>query len=225
MKTIGMIGGLSWHSTIDYYRAINQQVQDRLGGMASAKIVLFSLNFAELRDAPTVEQKRALLAAAVDGLKRAGADFFVVCANTTHSHFPHIPLVLPFVHVAEVVFEEAVKRGFRKVGLLATKKTVEAGFYPVIGETYGVDVVVPTPPRVEVVDRIIQKELLLGHLDPSSRLALEDAAQEMRADGADAVILGCTELPGFFGDVIGGLPTLDSLALHVARVVATALDD
>lgn len=226
MKTIGMIGGLSWHSTVEYYRLINQQVQERLGGMSSAKIVLFSLNFEELRGAPSRDKKIALLEGAVAGLKRAGADFFVVCANTTHSHFSHFvrPLELPLLHIAEVVLEEATARGFRKLGLLATRATVQAELYSAIGKKHEVEIVSPTPDQVEVVDRIIQRELVSGQLTGESRAALEAAVQQMRVAGAEAVILGCTELQMFFGDALGGLPALDSLRIHVGRIVATALD-
>jgi aspartate racemase len=226
MKTIGMIGGLSWHSTAQYYRLINQQVQERLGGMSSAKIVLVSLNFEELRGAPSRDRKIALLEGAVTGLKLAGADFFVVCANTTHSHFSHFarPLELPLLHIAEVVFEEATARGLRKLGLLATRATVQAELYPAIGKRYGVEIVPLPSEQVELVDRIIQRELVSGQLTEASRAALEATVQQMRSAGAEAVILGCTELQMFFGDAIGGLPALDSLKLHVDRVVATALD-
>lgn len=200
MKTIGLLGGMSWESSAEYYRLVNEQVKARLGGLHSARCVLYSVDFAEierLQQQGDWDTAGELLAQAAARLELAGAELLVVCTNTMHRVAAGIQerIAIPLMHIADPTAAAITRAGMHTVGLLGTRFTMEQDFYRGrLVDRYGLNVLVPDAPDRETVHRIIYEELCLGQIVPASRLAYQAVIERLVAAGAEGIILGCTEI-------------------------------
>ena len=228
MKTIGMIGGTSWESTQTYYQRLNTLTAQALGGLHSAKCILYSLEFGEVyahMERDEWDAAGEITAEAAAALEQAGADFLILCANTSHKFCGAIArrVSIPVLHIADAVTETIRARGFRTVGLLGTKYTMGEDYYIPRLERAGIRVLVPGESRREEVNRVIYEELCLGVVKESSRETLRSLAESMAAQGAEAVILGCTELGMLLRDGDASVPLLDTVEIHSEAAVRMAL--
>ena len=229
MKTIGLIGGMSWESTIPYYRTINETVKQRLGGLHSAKIVLYSVDFHEIEQLQrSVDWQCAgeLLAQAAQTLARAGADCIVLCTNTMHKVAPQIEAAvgIPLLHIADATGQAIRRAGLNKVALLGTRFTMEQDFYRGrLVEQHGIDVLTPEADDRELVHRVIYEELCLGRIEARSRQAYRDVMQRLVERGAQGLILGCTEISMLVGEEDASVPLFDTTAIHAAAAAQLAL--
>ena len=226
MKTIGLIGGMSWESTIEYYRIINQEVNTRLGGVASAKILMESYDFSEiapLQHAGKWDEIAEVVLQSANTLAAAGADFIAITTNTVHKIVPEIEknVVVPIFHIAEATALEALKQGFSSVALLGTKYTMSENFYTDILTRHGIGTVLPDVAGQNEVHRIIFDELCCGVLKESSATALGKIIDDCAKKGAQAVVLGCTELPNIIKSA--SLPLLNTAEIHSKGIVDYAL--
>jgi aspartate racemase len=228
MKTIGLLGGMTWESTLEYYRRLNEQVRERRGGLHSAPCLIYSFDFQELarlQQAGRWEELGDLLGARARVLEQGGAGLLLICANTMHKVAERVrrAVRIPLVHVVDETAREVRGRGMETVGLLGTRITMEDGFYAERLASQGVRAL--TPPaaadRAEI-DRIIFAELALGRLEPGSRDFCLRVAGELAARGAQAVVLGCTELPLLLRGASAPVPWLDSLDIHARAAVELA---
>ena len=201
MRTIGLLGGMSWESTAEYYRIINKTVKERLGGLHSAKILLYSVDFSEIetlqREGRWPEATRFMCDAA-QRLERGGADCVLICTNTMHKMAPEVQssVTIPLLHIADTTAIEIKKRGIKRVGLLGTKYTMEEDFYKNrLVDDYDLDVCIPPEDGRTIVNRVIYEELCLGKVVKESRNQFQQIIQDLNARGVEGVILGCTEIP------------------------------
>lgn len=228
MKTIGLIGGLSWESSAEYYRRLNRQVREQLGGLHAANILMHSLDFAPVAklqaqgDWPALD--RAMIEAA-DMLARGGADMLLICSNTMHRCAGAVEAAsaLPLIHIADPTAAAIKAAGLRRVGLLGTAFTMEQDFYTGRMTEAGLEVIVPDKVRRETVHRIIYDELVQGVVNDLSREHYRDVIATLVARGAEAIILGCTEIMLLVGEEDSAVPLFDTLALHVDAAVNAAL--
>lgn len=231
MRTIGMIGGMSWESTAHYYRIINQEVRERIGGLHSARCVLLSLDFSPIAalqkegrwDALTQEMVNAARA-----LERGGADSVMICTNTMHLMADEVAasVAIPLIHIVDPTAQTIKTQGIRKVGLLGTAFTMEQDFYKGrMRDQYGLDVVIPTPEDRETVHRIIYDELVQGRIEPSSRLEMRGVIARLVQSGAQGVVLGCTELMLLIQPEDSMVPLFDTTELHAKAAVDFALSE
>lgn len=229
MKTVGMLGGMSWESTASYYKALNEGVKSRLGGLHSAKICLYSVDFDEiekLQHQGKWSETALILAEAAKSVERGGADFLMICTNTMHKVVPEIEsqISIPILHIADATAESLVQDGVTKVGLLGTRFTMEQDFYKGrISEKFGIDVVVPTADEQTVVHDIIYQELCLGEIKTESRDRYLKIIANLHAQGAEAVILGCTEIALLVKQSDTTVPLYDTTEIHAAHGVEWAL--
>ncbi len=229
MKTIGLIGGLSWESSSEYYRIINQETQKRLGGTHSADCLMLSFDFAEIEALQAVGdwgEATARMAGAAVRLARGGADCIVICSNTMHRMAAEIEAAvdLPLIHIAEATAEPIVAAGYGRVGLLGTRFTMEQDFYKGrMIERYGLDVITPDGEGREIVHRVIYEELVRGAVNVESRWQYQAVIADLAAAGAEAVILGCTEIGLLIKPEDSTLPSFDSTELHALAAVEWAL--
>ena len=229
MKTIGLVGGMSWESTAHYYRLINEAVKARLGGLHSARLVLSSVDFADiepLQRADRWEEAGAILNRAALGVERAGAELLVLCANTMHKVADRMMrgVHLPLVHIADVTGARVVGAGVRKVGLLGTRYTMEQDFYRArLAERFGLDVRVPGPAERDEVNRIIFEELCLGRVEPRSKARYLAVIEALIGEGAEGVIAGCTEITMLVQQPDVPVPLFDTTELHALAAVEQAL--
>ena len=228
MRTIGIIGGMSWHSTINYYRLINAAVADRLGGHHSAKLLLDSLDFEEVRAFQLAEDwdgAGELLASAGRRLEDAGADAVLIGTNLMHKVAPAVDdaVDVPLLHIADAVGSEATRRGIGTVGILGTKWVMSERFYAERLAGHGVAAVAPAESRRAELDRIIFDELTVGTITETSRAVFVAAIEDLVAQGAEAVVLACTEIELLIGPEHSPVPVLDSMALHAAAAAEFVL--
>ncbi|MQA41554.1 aspartate/glutamate racemase family protein [Rugamonas aquatica] len=229
MKTIGLIGGMSWESTVPYYRQINETVKQHLGGLHSAKVVLYSVDFHEierLQHAGDWDAAGAVLADAARSLRAAGADFLVLCTNTMHKVAPAIEAAvdIPLFHIADPTAAEIKHAGLHKIGLLGTRFTMEQAFYKDrLRERHGLDVVVPEQHDRDIVHRIIYEELCLGRIVDSSRDEYRRIIAGLVEQGAQAIILGCTEISLLVAQRDAAVPLFDTTAIHARKAAEWAL--
>ncbi|HOW43720.1 MAG TPA: aspartate/glutamate racemase family protein [Candidatus Aminicenantes bacterium] len=229
MKTIGLLGGITCESSLVYYQLINELVRARLGGHNSARSVMVSVNFADVQ--PLTERGDwagvlAVLQKAAKGIEAAGADLLVLCANTAHKLADEIGrgVAIPIVHIVDATAEEIRRTGLRKVGLLGTRFTMEEEFFSGrLRERHGIEALVPGPEERRLVHRIIIDELALGTVDPRSGEAVWRIIDSLVARGAQAIILGCTELPLLVRQDQGAVPLFDTTAIHARAAVDLAL--
>ena len=228
MKTIGLIGGMSWESTVTYYQIINETVKRELGGLHSAKILLYSVDFAEIEEYQAKglwEKSAEVLADAARNLERAGADFIVICTNTMHKVAPQIreKIRIPILHIAEATAEALLEKGITKVGLLGTKYTMTQEFYKNKLTEAGIAVVIPDAEGVERVNDVIYGELCLGKIRKESRAAFLEIIEQLAAEGAQGVILGCTELGLLVRQADTSMPVFDTTQIHAEKAAQLAL--
>jgi len=229
MKTIGLIGGMSWESSAVYYNLINNKVRKTLGGFHSCKSVMVSVNFAEIEKLQHSDEWGKLdkiMAESAKQLEAAGADIVVLCTNTMHLCTPVIleNISIPFLHIAEATGLEIVSRNIEKVALLGTKFTMERDFYKkYISHNFGVEVIVPTDEEREEVHRIIYEELVHGIIKTESRETYKKIIGNLEKRGAEGVVLGCTEIPLLISETDVNIPTFDSTTIHAEKAVEWAL--
>ena len=230
MDTVGLIGGMSWHSTATYYRIINEMVAAQRGGHASARISLQSLDFAEVRECQVSgDWARAgrLLAEAGRQCQQAGATTVAICTNLMHKVAPDVEAALdvPLLHIADAVGAEAARRGMRKLGVLGTAWVMEESFYADRLARHGTEAVVPGAADREIVDHVIFDELTQGILREQSRAVYLDVIARMAAEGAEAVVLACTEIGLLIGPDDTELPLIDSAEVHARALGRVALGE
>ena len=229
MKTIGLIGGMSWESTAEYYRIISEAVKERLGGLHSAKIVMYSFDFeevGELQREGKWGEATDLMIDAAKRVERGGVDFVLICTNTMHKMADDVAanINIPLLHIADVTAGEVISFGFRKLGLLGTAFTMEEDFYKGrLKEKYGLDVIIPNEAARQVVHKVIFKELCLGKIKDSSREQLKMIMKSLVDNGAQGIILGCTELPLLIKQEDYPVPLFDTTAIHAKAAVDYAL--
>ena len=228
MKTIGLLGGMSWESTQTYYRLLNEGVKTRLGGLHSAKIVLYSVDFADIEALQHKGEWGAtarILSDAALSLEKAGADFLVIGTNTMHKVAPEIEQVLriPLLHIADATAKILSRDGIGRVGLLGTRFTMEQAFYRERLENAGNDVVLPDEPQRHLIHRVIYEELCLGQVVADSRRAYLEVVDSLAERGAEAVILGCTEIGLLIRQADTPVPLYDTTGIHAAQAVELAL--
>ncbi|GBO85710.1 aspartate/glutamate racemase family protein [Marinobacter salsuginis] len=228
MKTIGLLGGMSWESTQTYYRLLNEGVKTRLGGLHSAKIVLYSVDFADIEALQHKGEWGAtarILSDAALSLEKAGADFLVIGTNTMHKVAPEIEQVLriPLLHIADATAKILSRDGIGRVGLLGTRFTMEQAFYRERLENAGIDVVIPDEPQRHLIHRVIYEELCLGQVVADSRRAYLEVVDSLAERGAEAVILGCTEIGLLIRQADTPVPLYDTTGIHAAQAVELAL--
>lgn len=230
MKTIGMLGGMSWESTAVYYRLMNRAVVERMGGLHSAKMLMHSFDFGEIAVLQTADKWDEIgdrLIIAATGLAQAGADFLMICCNTQHLVAGEIEraVPLPLLHIADPLGEAIAAKGIRRAGLIGTRYTMEKGgvIADRLKEKFGIDIVVPQADDRAEVHRIIFDELSRGQFLESSRAALGAVMARLVARGAEGIILGCTELPMIVQPEDASVPTFDTTTLHALAAVNMAL--
>ena len=230
MKTIGLIGGMSWESTVPYYRLVNETVRERLGGLHSARIVLHSVEFSEIEEmqrAGAWDDAGRLLAGVARSLESAGADVLVLCTNTMHKVAPAIEsaVSIPFIHIADPTAQAIHAAGFTRVGLLGTRFTMEQDFYrDRLESLHGIEVLVPDASDRDTVHRVIYDQLCLGVIDDDSRREYRAIVGRLVDAGAQAVILGCTEIGLLIGQDDSAVPMFDTTVLHARAAAEWALD-
>jgi aspartate racemase len=229
MRTIGLIGGMSWESSAEYYRLINEAVKERLGGLHSARSIMLSVDFAEIeamQQAGRWEEAGVALAAAARGLERAGADCLVLCTNTMHKVADAITAEanVPFIHIADATAAAIRERGLRRVGLLGTRFTMEEPFYRGRLEArHGLEVLVPEADERAAVNRVIYEELCLGVVREESRAQYRAIMGRLAERGAQGIILGCTEITLLVTAADSAAPLFDTTRLHALAAVEFAL--
>lgn len=229
MKTLGLIGGMSWESTVPYYRTINQTVKEQLGGLHSARLLLYSVDFAEietLQHAGDWDTAGAVLADAARSLKAGGAQLLVICTNTMHKVADAVEAAsgLPLLHIADATGGTIRARGLTRIGLLGTRFTMEQDFYRRrLIERHGLDVLVPEPDERDLVHRVIYDELCQGVIRDESRAQYRRVMDGLVARGAQGIILGCTEIGLLVGENDASVPLFDTTALHARAAALAAL--
>ena len=229
MKTIGLLGGMSWESTITYYRAINEGIKTKLGGLHSAKIVLYSVDFdpiEKLQHTGNWEEMGNVLAKAALGVQAAGADFLLIGTNTMHKVAPQVEAAIdiPLLHIADAIADTLRQQDIQTVGLLGTAFTMEQDFYRGrLKEKYGLEVLIPNDQDRKTVHQIIYQELCLGKIETHSKSEYLRIIDTLSARGAEAIILGCTEIGLLVQQNDTDVPLFDSTLIHAAKAVDYAL--
>jgi aspartate racemase len=229
MKTIGLIGGMSWESTQEYYRIINEEAHNRLGGLHSAKSILFSVDFAEiekLQHEDKWEELTNIMIESTQSLERAGADFIVICTNTMHKMANEVQdsVNIPLLHLADATAELIKKDGLKKIGLLGTRFTMEQDFYKGrLTEKYGIGVIIPNDTERTIVHKVIYDELCLGKVTNDSKKEFLKIIDNLIKNGAEGVILGCTEIPLLVNQNDINVPVYDTTEIHAKAAVDFAL--
>jgi len=229
VKTIGLIGGMSWESTVTYYQQINELVKARLGGLHSAKIVLYSVEFEEIEACQSSgdwDRSADILTRAAQSLEKAGADFILICTNTMHKVYPQIQagVGVPILHIADATADALAGAGVSAVALLGTKYTMCQDFYKSRLTDRGFTVLIPNEVDVELVNRVIFDELCLGKLKPESKAEFLRIIEGLAAQGAQGVILGCTEIGLLIQQADTSLPVFDTTLIHAAKAADLALE-
>ena len=230
MKTIGLIGGMSWESTVPYYQIINNEVKKRIGGLHSAKVILYSVEFDEIEKCQSNgdwEKSGDILGDAAQGLEAAGADFILICTNTMHKVAPQIQSMIhiPIIHIADATAQELEKCQIRRVGLLGTKYTMTQEFYKQRLIDRGIEVMIPDLEDIDAVNDIIFHELCIGKIREESRKKFQNIIDSLKDKGADGVILGCTEIGLLIHQSGSSIPVFDTTCIHAKRAVEIALGD
>jgi aspartate racemase len=231
MKTIGMIGGMSWESSIEYYRIVNETVKEKLGGLHSAKSVMYSVDFAEietLQHEGSWEEATQAMIAAARHVEAGGADFLVICTNTMHKMADDVEraIRIPLLHIADATAEAIKAHGLQMVGLLGTKFTMDEDFYRGrLVDKHGLEVLIPDANDREIVHRVIYDELVLGEIKTESRNQYWHIIEKLIASGAQGIILGCTEIGLLVKDEDSGVPLFDTTYIHAMSAVELALSE
>lgn len=228
MKTIGLIGGMSWESTVTYYKIINETVKERLGGFHSGKILLYSVDFAEIEECQAKgewEKSAEILSEAAENLEKAGADFIVICTNTMHKVAGKIQenIKIPVIHIADATAHKLKQDGILKTALLGTKYTMTQDFYKEKLRENGIEVLIPEEKDIEIVNYVIYEELCLGKILDSSRKEYIRIIDGLKEKGAQGVILGCTEIGLLISQKDSPLPVYDTTEIHALSACEKAL--
>ena len=228
MKTIGLIGGMSWESTVSYYQLINETIKEKLGGLHSAKILLYSVDFAEIeryQASGDWDKSAEVLSQIAQNLEQAGADFIVICTNTMHKVAPQIQKIIsiPILHIAQATADALLENGIKKIGLLGTKYTMTQEFYKEKLLEAGLEVIILDQSGVEEVNRIIYDELCLGQIKESSKQTYLSMIDDLKNAGAEAVILGCTEIGLLVKQEDTDMPLFDTAVIHAQKAAEFAV--
>ena len=229
MKTIGLIGGMSWESSAEYYRLINEEVRNRLGSTHSAKSLMWSMDFAEIETLQHEGNWQALsekMCQAAVSLERGGADFIVICTNTMHKLAEQVQacLNIPLLHIADATAKEITSKNIKKVGLLGTEFTMKQDFYKGrLADKFGLEVFIPNDEDCQIVHRIIYQELVAGVIRDKSRQQYRQIIQKLVDAGAEAIILGCTEIMLLVSPADSAVPVFDTTEIHAQAAVNMAL--
>ncbi len=230
MKTIGLIGGMSWESSLEYYRIINECVRDQLGRLYSAKILMISFNFAEIaamQNEGNWDAAGQLAVGAAQRLENAGADVLVICSNTMHKVADRVQenVTVPLLHIVDATAEAIKTKGLRKLGLLGTKFTMEETFYKKrLADEHGLEIMIPREDEQQVVHQVIYDELCCGQVKSSSKEAFCEIIQNLAANGAEGMILGCTEIGLLVDQHDVRIPLFDTTTIHAKAVARFALE-
>jgi aspartate racemase len=229
MKTIGLIGGMSWESSLEYYRLVNEMVKARLGGLHSAKCIMVSVDFAVIEEYQRLAQWDLAgkdLASAAKILEAGGAECVVLCTNTLHKVAETIQSAvrIPLLHIADATAEKVLRAGVKRVGLLGTRYTMEQDFYiSRLVENHGLQVIIPNEAQRAIVNRVIFEELVLGVIQPESRQAYREIIKDLILKGAEGIILGCTEIEMLVKSEDSTVPLYDTTYLHAEAAVEFCL--
>ncbi|MFX1533385.1 MAG: aspartate/glutamate racemase family protein [Promethearchaeota archaeon] len=230
MKTIGLIGGMSWESSAEYYRIINETVKDLLGGTHSAKSIMYSVDFQEIESLQHLGKWQELTELMVDAaqrLERGGADLVVICTNTMHKMADEVQksINIPLLHIADATAAKIKEIGIKKIGLLGTKFTMEEDFYKGrLIEKYGLEVIIPQAEQRQIVHNVIYNELVLGEIKQSSKEQFKTIIQHLKIEGAEGVILGCTEIPLLVKQEDVDVALFDTTKIHARSAVEYAIE-
>ncbi|WP_036127059.1 aspartate/glutamate racemase family protein [Lysinibacillus sphaericus] len=230
MKTIGLIGGMSWESSAAYYRLMNEQVKQRLGGLHSANCILYSVDFQQIEHFQAKgewDKAGNVLAQAAQSLERAGADFVIICTNTMHKVIDIIEaaITIPILHIADATARQIKEADLQKIALLGTKYTMEQAFYKARVEGFGIEVIVPDSHERMEVNRIIYEELCLGIIKQDAKSYYIQVVEELVQAGAQGVILGCTEIGLLIQQEDISVPVFDTAAIHAQTAVSMAIQE
>jgi aspartate racemase len=230
MKTIGMIGGMSWESSIEYYRIINETVRDELGGLHSAKSIMYSVEFAEieaLQHQDRWDEAAEIMIAAARGIENGGADVGIICTNTMHKLYDIVQqnIRIPMLHIADATAEAIRAARIKKIALLGTRFTMVEDFYKGrLVENYGLEVIIPSEADMQIIHRVIYDELCAGIINPDSKQKYADIIQRLVKNGAQGIILGCTEIGLLVKQEDSPVPLFDTTEIHARSAVRYALD-
>ena len=231
MKTIGLIGGMSWESSLEYYRIINETIKEKLGGFHSAKSIMYSLDFEEvekLQHQGKWDEATRLMIDAALRIEKAGADFIVICTNTMHKMAEEVQKSIntPLLHIVDATAEKIKARGVRKVGLLGTRFTMEEDFYKGrLLKKHGIEVIIPEEEGRRIIHDILYKELCLGEIKKLSRDKFKEIIESLVIEGAKGIILGCTEIPLLIDQENFEIPLFDTTTIHAKKAVEYALGE
>ena len=222
LKTIGLIGGMSWESTVTYYIIINETVKEKLGGLHSAKCILYSVDFQEIEECQANgnwEKSGEILGEAAYNLEKAGADFIVICTNTMHKVVNQIKekISIPILHIAEMTAEKILEKGLKNIALLGTKYTMEQDFYKSKLIEKGINVIIPDKNDIEIINEVIYDELCLGTINSDSKKKFLEIVDKLRSKGAEGIILGCTEIGLLIKNEDTDVPLFDTAIIHAEQ--------
>lgn len=222
MKTIGLIGGMSWESTVTYYKIINETVKEKLGRLHSAKCILYSVDFQEIEECQANgnwEKSGEILGEAAYNLEKAGADFIVICTNTMHKVVNQIKekISIPILHIAEMTAEKILEKGIKNIALLGTKYTMEQDFYKSKLIEKGINVIIPDKNDIETINEVIYDELCLGTINFNSKKKFLEIVDKLRSKGAEGIILGCTEIGLLIKNEDTDVPLFDTAIIHAEQ--------
>ncbi|MEG9461767.1 aspartate/glutamate racemase family protein [Bacillus amyloliquefaciens] len=228
MKTIGLIGGMSWESSAEYYRIINEEIKKKLGGLHSAKCLLYSVDFKEIEHYQSIgawDKAGEALGEVARSLEKAGADFIVICTNTMHKVLGYIQemITIPILHIADATAEQIIRQDIRSVGLLGTKYTMEQDFYKSRIASHDINVIVPDDDERELINNIIYQELCLGEIKQSSKNIYKKIINNLVDRGAEGIILGCTEIGLLVKVEDSEVPLFDTTLIHAQKAVNKSL--
>lgn len=229
MKTIGLIGGMSWESTSLYYKTINEYIKNKLGGLYSAKCILYSVNFEEisrLQKSGDWEKCGEILGDIAKKLETAGADYIVICTNTMHKVVPVMKkyINIPVIHIAEAAYGRIAAKGIKNIGLLGTKYTMQQDFYKSILIDKGLNVIIPDEEDIEFINNVIFNELCCGEINPKSKQKFIEIVEKLKKKGAEGVILGCTEIVMLISQKDIDIPVFDTTAIHAETAAQMSID-
>ena len=222
LKIIGLIGGMSWESTVTYYKIINETVKEKLGGLHSAKCILYSVDFQEIEECQANgnwEKSGEILGEAAYNLEKAGADFIVICTNTMHKVVNQIKekISIPILHIAEMTAEKILEKGLKNIALLGTKYTMEQDFYKSKLIEKGINVIIPDKNDIETINEVIYDELCLGTINSNSKKKFLEIVHKLRSKGAEGIILGCTEIGLLIKNADTDVPLFDTAIIHAEQ--------
>ena len=222
LKTIGLIGGMSWESTVTYYKIINEVIKEKLGGLHSAKCVLYSLNFQEIEECQANgnwQKSGEILGEAANNLEKAGADFIVICTNTMHKVVNQIKekISMPILHIAEMTAEKILEKGLKNIALLGTKYTMEQDFYKSKLIEKGINVIISDKNDIEIINEVIYDELCLGIINSNSKKKFLEIVDKLRNKGSEGIILGCTEIGLLIKNEDTDVPLFDTAIIHAEQ--------